>query len=153
LVTNDWHLSPVRMLELYRAKDGLDKRFEVAKQDLKVRPLYVHSDERIRAMLLINMIALFTYSLLERQLCRSDLALTTRCIIERLEDLTVIETYCWDGSVSYRLTPVDNEQARLLVALAAILADSVVPHGLPALPGTSERTAQGLLPPSLTGLS
>lgn len=35
LVTNAGSLSPDRMLELYRAKDGVEKRFTVFKQDLR----------------------------------------------------------------------------------------------------------------------
>jgi hypothetical protein len=106
LVTNDWRLAPRRMLELYRSKDALEKRFAVAKQDLRMRPLYVHSDERIRAMLLVNMLALLAYSLLERQVQQAGLHLTTRRIVEQLEGLTVIETHCHDGSILRRLTPL-----------------------------------------------
>ena len=73
------------MLELYRSKDALEKRFEVAKQDLRIRPLYVHSDERIRALLLVNMLALLAYSLLERQVQQAGLHVTTRRIVEQLE--------------------------------------------------------------------
>ncbi len=54
LVTNDLHLAPRRMLELYRSKDAVEKRFLVAKQDLRILPLYVHSDELIRVLLLVN---------------------------------------------------------------------------------------------------
>jgi transposase len=131
LVTNDRTLTPARMLALYRAKDGLEKRFEVTKQDLRVRPLYVHSDERIEALLLINMLALLVYSVLERQVRRKGLALTTRRLIEQLENLSLIETHCWDGSVVYRLTPVNAEQAELLRILSEIIGEIVVPR-LPA---------------------
>jgi transposase len=160
LVTNDFSLSPRRMLALYRSKDGLEKRFEVAKQDLRVRPLYVHSDERIRAMLLVNMIALLAYSLLERQIRLHGLQLTTRRIVQQLAALTVIETHCWDGSVLRRLTPVDAEQAYLWAILSEILADLLVERFLPALPGRAdsqpvpqlEPLASGGLPP-LAGLA
>jgi transposase len=131
LVTNDRTLTPERMLQLYRTKDGLEKRLEVSKQDLRVRPIYVHSDERIEALLLINMLALLVYSLLERQVRHKGLALTTRRLIEQLENLSVIETHCWDGSVAYRLTPVNAEQAELLVILSEIIAEIVIPR-LPA---------------------
>jgi transposase len=153
LVTNDFSLSPQRMLELYRSKDGLEKRFEVAKQDLRVRPLYVHSDERIRAMLLVNMIALLAYSLLERQLRLRGLNLTTRRIVQQLEGLTVIETHCWDGSVLRRLTPVDNEQARLWAALSAILTDLLVECFLPALPTNPDMPVAYLLSPPVAALA
>jgi transposase len=128
LVTNDWSLSPQRMLALYRQKDGLEKRFTVAKSDLKVSPLYLHKDERIEAMLLLNMLALLAYSLLERQAHQNGLQITTRQIIRKLENLDVIETCCWDGSRLYRLVLVDAEQTALLHALRQILADLHIPR-------------------------
>jgi transposase len=152
LVTNDFHLAPRRMLELYRSKDALEKRFEVAKQDLRVRPLYVHSDTRIRAMLLVNLLALLAYSLLERQLRLHGLQLTTRRVIQQLETLTVIETHCWDGSLLRRLTPVDAEQARLWALLSEILADLLVERFLPALPAPGGRqSGLPLAPPGTAG--
>jgi len=141
LVTNDAQLTPARMLELYRAKDGLEKRFTVTKHDLNVSPLYVHSDERIQAMLLLNMLALLVYSLLERQVRRQGLALTTRRIIEQLENVAVIETHCWDGSVLYRVTPMNSTQLRLLTILARGVAEVRWPCGqrlLPLAPATLE---------------
>lgn len=128
LVTNDWSLSPQRMLALYRQKDGLEKRIQVCKGELKVSPIYLHKDERIEAMLLINMLALLTYSLLERQVRQGGLQMTTRRIIEKLQSLDVVETFCWDGSHLLRLVPVDEEQAALLVILAHVLAELRLPR-------------------------
>jgi transposase len=128
LVTNDWSLSAEKMLALYRQKDGVEKRFTVSKSDLKVSPVYLHKDERIEAMLLINMLALLAYSLLERQARQNGLQMTTRRIIQKLESLDVIETQCWDGSRLCRLVPVDEEQADLLVALRQTLAKLVIPR-------------------------
>ena len=138
LVTNDWRLSLQRMFDLYRQKDGVEKRFKVSKSDLKVSPIYLHKDECIEGMLLINMLALLAYSLLERQVRQNGLQMTTRPLIERLENLDVVETLCWDGSRLYRVVPVDEEQALLLEILAQILAElrrSRWPH--PLLPSGS----------------
>ncbi len=146
LVTNDWSLSPRRMLILYRQKDGVEKRFKVSKSDLKVSPIYLHKDERIEAMLLINMLALLVYSLLERQVRQGGLQMTTRRIIEKLESLDVIETLCWDGSRLYRIVPVDQEQALLLKTLAHILAELRLPRWpCPLLPAGD--TPPPALPP------
>jgi len=151
LVTNDWHLAPRRMLELYRSKDAVEKRFLVAKQDLRIRPLYVHSDERIRALLLVNMLALLAYSLLERQVQRAGLPVTTRRIIEQLEGVTVIETHCHDGSILRRLTPLSTEQDALLTILAALLAQISLIDLVPTLPAATEPAAMLLLlPPEAT---
>ena len=128
LVTNDWRLSPQRMFDLYRQKDGVEKRFQVSKSDLKVSPIYLHKDGRIEGMLLINMLALLAYSLLERQVRQNGLQMTTRRVIEKLDNLDVVETLCWDASLLYRVVPVDEEQALLLQILARILADLRRPH-------------------------
>jgi len=128
LVTNDWSLPPRRMFALYRQKDGVEKGFKISKSELKVSPIYLHKDERIAGMLLINMLALLAYSLLERQVRQSGLQITTRRIIEKLESLDVIETLCWDGSRLHRIVPVDEEQAFLLAVLAHILAELRLPR-------------------------
>ncbi len=123
LVTNDRNLTPAALLARYREKDGVEKRFTVCKHDLQVSPLYLHKDARIEAMLLVNMLALLTYRILERQLRRHGLPLTTRRLIEQLATLAVIETHCWDGSVLLRLLPLTPEQRRLVHLLAGLLPD------------------------------
>jgi len=134
IVTNDPTLSPTRMFELYRAKDGVEQDFRICKSLLKVSPLYLHKDERIQSMLLLNMLALLAYTVLERQARQSGLALTTRRIIEQLDSLAVIETHCVDGSRFYRLTPVNQKQADLIEALRTIFPAETEPLFLPAGP-------------------
>jgi transposase len=121
LVTNDPCLAPQQMLALYRHKDGVEKCFTVCKQDLKVSPIYLHKDGRIEAMLLINLLALLTYSILERQMRQHGLPLTARRLIEQLDTLCIIETHCWDGSAVMRLTPLTPEQWQLVRILDVIV--------------------------------
>jgi transposase len=150
LVSNDWSLSPQKILALYHQKDGVEKRIQVAKGHLRVSPLYLHKDERIEAMLLLNMLALLAYSLLERQARQGGLQMTTRRIIEKLRSLDVVETVCCDGSRLLRLVPVDEEQAHVLQILAHVLAQLRLPRWpCPLLP-----TGDGLplaLPPPESG--
>lgn len=143
LVTNDWSLTHQEMLSLYRAKDGVEKRFTICKSDLKVSPVYLHQDKRIASMLCLNMVALLAYSLLERQVRQAGLALTTRQIINRLETLTVVETHCHDGSCLRRLTPIEPEIARLLQLVAQVLDEliaSPIISKMPLLPPGSDDT-------------
>ena len=128
LVTNDWTLSPQQIVTLYHRKDDVEKCARVAKSQLQVSPIYVHKDERIEAMLLINMLALLAYSVLERQARQGGLQVTTRHIIEKLESLEVVETHCLDGSCLVRLAPVDEEQAVLLSVLAQVLSELRLPR-------------------------
>lgn len=142
LVTNDWSLTHQEMLSLYRAKDGVEKRFTICKSDLKVSPVYLHQDKRIASMLFLNMVALLAYSLLERQVRQAGLPLTTRQIINRLETLTVVETHCHDGSCLRRLTPIEPEIARLLQMVAEVLDELIASPIVNKMP---------LLPPGLAG--
>jgi transposase len=121
LVTNDFSLSYPQMLALYRKKDAVEKRFEVCKQDLRIRPLHVHSDERIRAMLLINMIALLVYSLLERQAEQHGLCLTARQIIARISTLQIQLIEAWDGSRAWSWIETTEGQALLLAFILQLL--------------------------------
>jgi len=123
LVTNDWSLTHQEMFRLYRDKDGVEKRFRICKSDLKVSPVYLHQDQRIASMLLLNMLALLAYSLLERQVRQQGLQLTTRQLIRRLQDLTLIETHCRDGSCLRRLTSQDPALAILLQLVAEALTE------------------------------
>ena len=147
LATNDWSLSLRRMFALYREKDGVEKKFKVSKSYLKVSPIYLHKDERIEGMLLINMLALLAYSLLERQVRQGGLQMTTRRIIEQLESIDVVETLCWDGSCLYRIVPVDEEQAVLLGILAHILAELRFPRWPQPLLAASDVLPPALPPP------
>jgi transposase len=149
LVTNDWSLSSQRMFDLYREKDGVEKGFRISKSDLKVSPIYLHKDTRIEGMLLINMLALLTYSLLERQARQNGWQMTTRRIIETLDNLDIVETLCWDGSLLYRIVPVDEEQAALLEILAQVLTDLRRPRWLHSLLPSGNFLPLAL-PPSIT---
>jgi len=143
LVSNDWTLSHQQMFQLYRDKDGVEKRFLICKSDLQVSPLYLHQDQRIASMLMLNMLALLAYSLLERQTRMQGLPLTTRQLIKRLQNLSVIETHCHDGSCLRRLTPLDPDLIPILTLVALALHDLIqtTPTSkLPLLPTTTAST-------------
>lgn len=157
LVTNDFSLSYPEMLAQYRKKDAVEKRFTICKQDLKVRPLHVHSDERIQAMLLVNLIALLVYSLLERQAERHGLCLTARRIIDQLSTLQVQRIEAWDGSQSWSWFETNPGQAQLLFLLLSALDEkprsslysgpltrNLLPEGLSILIGDLLSTPQGV---------
>lgn len=121
IVTNDKNLTIKQMFDTYRAKDGVEKDNRISKSDLCVSPIRLHKDDRIEAYLFINMVALLAYTILERQVKQSGLMITTRRTIEQLDELSVIETHCWDGSYLIRMTPVTQEQADLLRILTQIV--------------------------------
>jgi hypothetical protein len=141
LVTNDWFLSHRQIFQLYRDKDGVEKRFHICKSDLQVSPVYLHQDKRIASMLMLNMLALLAYSLLERQLRQQGLQLTTRQLIKRLEPLALIETHCHDGSYLRRLTTVDPAVSLILQLVAVALDDLVQASAVSRHPLLSSATS------------
>lgn len=85
-------------------------------------------------MLLLNMLALLAYSLLERQMRQQGLQLTTRQLIRKLEQLSIIETRCHDGSCLYRLTPISPECQHILLLVSVALNELVHEKISPQLP-------------------
>ena len=137
IVTNDNTLTIAQMFDTYRAKDGVEKDNRISKSDLAVSPIRLHKDDRIQAYLFLNMVALLAYTVLERQVKQTGLLITTRRIIEQLDELSVIETLCWDGSYLMRITPTTPEQTALLHILAQALGplplrpQLCIPQGTP----------------------
>lgn len=136
LVTDDSTLPSVEMLQIYKNKDCLDKRFQVSKQVLRVRPVYLHKDERIAALMLVNMIALLVYSLAERRCRRSGLHVTGREMLYEFSPLHMVETHCWDGSILCRCMPLTASQKEILLHMD-LFGETLF--------GPMEWTADGLL--------
>lgn len=128
LVTNDYSLSPIDMFRLYRQKDGVETCFHVLKSDLKVSPLFLHKDERISSMIFINMVALLAYNMLQRQVQQHGLHMTTRQIIQQLDNLVMIETFFVDGSCSLRMTDVEPDILHMLAFISQALTTMVQHH-------------------------
>jgi transposase len=64
-------LSANRVLELYKDQEIVERRHRDLKQTLKVRPIFVHNDDRIHALVSIVGIALLIFGLIESQLRRA----------------------------------------------------------------------------------
>ena len=61
-------LSAARVLKLYKAQQIVERRHRDAKQTLKVRPIFLHNDDRIYALISLVGIALLIFGLIETQL-------------------------------------------------------------------------------------
>jgi hypothetical protein len=61
-------LSANRVLELYKGQQIVERRHRDYKQTLKVRPIFLHNDDRIHALTSIVGLALLVFGLIESQL-------------------------------------------------------------------------------------
>ena len=64
-------LSAARVLCLYKDQEIVERRHRDLKQTLKVRPIFLHNDDRIHALVSIVGIALLIFGLIESQLRRA----------------------------------------------------------------------------------
>ena len=152
LVTNQKDLPYQEMFQRYREKDGVEKAFRISKQELRVAPLYLHKDQRIRAMIFLNMIALLARQLLAHQLRQQGVTASLQHILRTLEETTLIESHFLDGSLLKRLAPLSDEAKRFwpLVFEAVAALDSDTPFfTLPLwlLPSPSSQPATATSPP------
>ena len=76
---------------------------EVLKGPVKVRPIYLHDEGRIRALVFVSILALMVYSLIEILARRSGMGrVTTRRLLFVFQKISVIELKV-KGGVKFRL--------------------------------------------------
>ena len=105
LVTNDRQLSADQLFAAYKRQHLIESRFTDFKGPLQVRPVFLHSNKRIAALLAVISLALLLYGLIEREVRRALPALdtaeqpllrqrigraTARKILDQLSDLAAV---------------------------------------------------------------
>ncbi len=122
-------LSALEVLKVYKDQWIVEQRHRDLKQTLRVRPVFLHNDDRIEALITVIGIALFVFGLIEAEL-RAALGdgvelpgilpegraakPTARAALEAFEGLSI--TYTPRGPVLDRLTQVQ----RVILALCGV---------------------------------
>ena len=112
--------SAEHIVRLYREKDTVEKDFQTIKNTVKLRPLYHHTDPKVRAHVTLCMLALLLERTIERKLKRSRLTKTNTAAgcFEELEPchLNLAST---DPALAplYLATEVTQEQRAIVRAL------------------------------------
>jgi hypothetical protein len=103
-------MSALDLCQLYRAKDTVEKDFQVIKSFIKLRPIWHRSDAKVRAHVTVCMLALLLERTLDRRLqdmtAVMALEALTTCGLNRFEDGT--------GNSHYVVTQPDAAQRELL---------------------------------------
>jgi hypothetical protein len=103
---------------LYRQKDTVEKDFQTIKDTVKLRPLYHHTDPKVRAHVTLCMLALLLERTIDRRLKRSGLKTTAAACFEQLQTchLNIISSYPGSAPV-YVATEATQEQTAILRSL------------------------------------
>jgi hypothetical protein len=102
--------SAAALCQLYRDKDMVEKDFQVIKSVVRLRPVWHHTDQKVRAHVTLCMLALFLQRALDQRLpkCTAGQALETlsTCYLNRFETRS--------NESSYVVTEPDADQRSLL---------------------------------------
>lgn len=123
LGTNDPSLDPEHMLASAKRRDVPEKRFALVKGPLAVRPVYLHKQERIQALVCCTMVALLVFALLELLTHRAGFAASGRSLLAQFASLAVLILVLHDGSALRRVTGLAPPLATILQSLAFPPAD------------------------------
>jgi transposase len=117
LGTNAPDLSASQVLTFFKAQDGVEKSNRTLKGPLSVRPLYLHSDQRLESLIFIILLALLVRVLLQVRCQRAGLSLSTDRLLAGFAPLAATELTFIDGSRLCQLDSLTSFQRQVLAAL------------------------------------
>jgi transposase len=117
LTTNAPHLSADDMLRVYKGQDKVEKANRTVKGPLRVRPVFLRSDERIEGLVLFTMLALLMRSILALQCRRANLPFTADQVLAEFASLRAIDLSFSDGSRHRVTSDLSATQEQILTAL------------------------------------
>lgn len=120
LISNS-QLSADEMLRAFKQQSSVEQGFRILKQDVSIRPIHLRRDNRIRALVLLTMIALVIYSILEWRIRskthKGKRPWTSRAVLEVFENLMGTLIVFTDGSRVWHPPPLNKRQVILWQAL------------------------------------
>lgn len=108
---------PSEILALSKRRDVPEKRYALIKGPLAVRPVYLHKEERIRALVFCTMVALLVFALLELLAQRAALAESGTVLLAQFATVSVLVLAFQDGSILRRVTGLAPPMMAILQAL------------------------------------
>jgi hypothetical protein len=118
LVTNENRLDDEAMVTLTKGRDRIEKRIGICKGPLAIRPMFLETLARIRAMVFLCLVALLVYTLLEQRARQAGLGVTGRKVLERFAVCSAVLTTFADGTTLLLAAPFSAWQQEFAVPLA-----------------------------------
>jgi transposase len=114
LLATNRPLSEEEMLTHFKWQDRIEKHVRAFKGPIRVRPIFLHKQERIESLVFICMLALLVFSILEMQSKRSGVAMTGERILKHFQTLTAVYTMFKDGSCWKQVAPMTPFQSKFI---------------------------------------
>ena len=110
-------LSEEEMLTHFKRQDRIEKRIGTIKGPIRVRPMFLHKQERIESLVFICMLSLLVFSILEMLARRVGISMTGEGILKQFQTTTVVYTLFKDGSLWKQVTSLTQFQSEFIQAL------------------------------------
>lgn len=94
-----------------------EKRYALIKGPLAVRPVFLHKEDRIRALVFCTMVALLVFALLELLARRAAVAQLGTALLAHFTTVSVLVLLFQDGSTLRRVTGLAPPLAAILQTL------------------------------------
>jgi len=129
----DWSME--RVVESYRTRYIAESRIRNMKSEIKVRPVFLHDDNRIASLVFMSILALMVYSLLEILARRSGIMtvwgrnknpVTTRQLLFVFATITLVELLLKDGTKVTTVQDLAPVQETVLKKLGFALPQSYI---------------------------
>jgi transposase len=117
LGTNDFGLSALEMLTRFKKQEVVERRIKVVKGPVRIRPLFLHKQERIEGLVFVAMLALLVYTILEMLCRKAGQWITARQVLEKFEMLGAVYLQFGDGSVLKLPSALNAFQGQLIELL------------------------------------
>ena len=110
-----------QLVQLYRDKDAIEKDFQTIKTDLRLRPVFHHTDPKVRAHISLCMLALLLERSLEQHLRQTASPMTAPACLEVLSSchLNTLEATP-TNELAYALTAPTTEQRAIIERLGLL---------------------------------
>jgi len=123
LVTNR-PLSADEMLSHFKGQDKIEKHIHAIKGPIRIRPMFLHNQERIESLVFICMLSLLVYSILEMLSKRANIVMTGESILKQFQTSTVVYITFKDGSIWKQVALLTTFQREFIEKLG--LPDPVI---------------------------
>jgi len=117
LGTNAEHLSADEALTLFKAQDDAEKQFRTWKGPLAVRPVFLHTDERIQGLVFLTLVALLVRALLRLRCQHAGLKLSPDRVLAEFAPWSVVDLTLTDGTHVRQVALPTDFQAQVITAL------------------------------------
>ena len=117
LGTNADALSADEALTIFKAQDDAEKQFRAWKGPVAVRPVFLHTDQRIEGLVFITLVALLVRALLRLRCQQAGLKVSADRVLAEFAPWSIVDLTLTDGSHLRQASTPTEFQSQVMTAL------------------------------------